>query len=702
MPPTLYANDTLYVKSDAGKDTLMVFNIGVDEVNWNVSESIEWLTIINSAGTTATEDSTVVELNVLGNPKDMRQGIITFSNTVTGKATKVLVIQEATKWKTVSYNYNNLGMVKTVNVNNRATFTNEYDSYARLERTKSNGKTDAVYGYNNLDQVTTLNLPEINQTVSYSYDYTNKKRGFLESVTSSKFSESLGYLSNGNVKTQTVTYNGVIDGVSSHTYTYSYDGVNRLTSAANSESGYSESYSYDGDGAFMTKNGFSGSLSYNYIANSHKLLDINGSSYSYDYKGNVTKDGIANVDITDYDYRNLPGRIVKSTSGTEMLLMYDDAGQRTHKLIVEGEEITNKEYYLYGAGSQTLGIYENGDLKSVNLFGQGLIGKLEFSRDEQGNEEIKRVYYLKDHLGSIRVAISEDGTVSSAQDYTPYGEYLRSSVTGVGKDKYKFTEKERDTETGLDYFGARYYNSKTGLWLAVDPLADKYPGWSPFNYVENDPLNYVDPNGEFKVKWYGKQVYFSRVSFWNATISNGLSMMPIGSLVGNIAKTAYDDPSLGQPGVVDYGLSFFGGKVGTWLGSKLGLYSFIGENASNIYGAVSGSLSWDDVWSANSIDQRIFNSLAKEEAYGVKILESVSIEDFKNGKPSKFGNGDGTTYTINPEFAKKVGYKKAAQYVTKKLHWAFAKENSELYRKLYGDRAWLRYVNREDQDTNEE
>jgi len=84
----------------------------------------------------------------------------------------------------------------------------------------------------------------------------------------------------------------------------------------------------------------------------------------------------------------------------------------------------------------------------------------------------------------------------SARNYYPYYGVLRSYVTGSNiNDKYKFTEKERDTETNYDYFGARYYDSELGRWLQVDPLADKYFGWSPYNYALNNPLRFIDPNG---------------------------------------------------------------------------------------------------------------------------------------------------------------------------------------------------------------
>jgi len=110
---------------------------------------------------------------------------------------------------------------------------------------------------------------------------------------------------------------------------------------------------------------------------------------------------------------------------------------------------------------------------------------------------MERYYYVKDHLGSIRQTINEDGEIVAAQDYYAYGEIIpgRSYNAGMVDEKYKFTEKERDIETNYDYFGARYYNSKLGLWLSVDPAGSLLPGVSPYNYVQNNPLIRIDPNG---------------------------------------------------------------------------------------------------------------------------------------------------------------------------------------------------------------
>ena len=61
---------------------------------------------------------------------------------------------------------------------------------------------------------------------------------------------------------------------------------------------------------------------------------------------------------------------------------------------------------------------------------------------------------------------------------------------------YTFSAKEKDSETSLSYFGARYYTSDLSVWLSVDPMSDKYPSLSPYTYCANNPIKLVDPNGE--------------------------------------------------------------------------------------------------------------------------------------------------------------------------------------------------------------
>ena len=129
---------------------------------------------------------------------------------------------------------------------------------------------------------------------------------------------------------------------------------------------------------------------------------------------------------------------------------------------------------------------------------------------------INRYYYAKDHLGNIRQTWDKNGNIAAAQDYYSYGEILRSYNASSGFENYKFTSKERDAESNLDYFGARYYESLTGRWMQVDPLANKYPGWSPYNYGKNNPLKNVDPDGNDPAEFYTEYIQSEFNSLWNS------------------------------------------------------------------------------------------------------------------------------------------------------------------------------------------
>jgi len=80
-------------------------------------------------------------------------------------------------------------------------------------------------------------------------------------------------------------------------------------------------------------------------------------------------------------------------------------------------------------------------------------------------------------------------------DYFPYGKVLREYVNG-DKERYLTTQHERDNETGLDYRGARYYDSDVARFLSLDPLASDYPSWSDYNYVAGNPIMLIDPTGK--------------------------------------------------------------------------------------------------------------------------------------------------------------------------------------------------------------
>ena len=98
-------------------------------------------------------------------------------------------------------------------------------------------------------------------------------------------------------------------------------------------------------------------------------------------------------------------------------------------------------------------------------------------------------------MGSANWVTKDDEAVQFIH-YMPYGEMWYNQRGSAYNERYKYTGKERDEETGNDYFGARYYAAYTPMWLSPDPLMDKYPSISPYAYCNWNPLKFVDPDGK--------------------------------------------------------------------------------------------------------------------------------------------------------------------------------------------------------------
>ena len=105
-------------------------------------------------------------------------------------------------------------------------------------------------------------------------------------------------------------------------------------------------------------------------------------------------------------------------------------------------------------------------------------------------------FYHSDHLGSASWITDTGGLAVQHLQYLPYGErYVDQRAAGY-HERFTFTGKERDEETGYGYFGARYMDHELmTMWLSVDPMADKYPSMSPYSYCAWNPVKLVDPDG---------------------------------------------------------------------------------------------------------------------------------------------------------------------------------------------------------------
>ncbi len=107
-----------------------------------------------------------------------------------------------------------------------------------------------------------------------------------------------------------------------------------------------------------------------------------------------------------------------------------------------------------------------------------------------------KYFYHSDHLGSSSLITDADGNVTQHIEYVPFGEVFVEERNNSWSTPYKFNAKELDEETGLYYYGARYYNPRSSVWLSVDPLAEKKLWMSPYAYCSNNPTNRIDPDGK--------------------------------------------------------------------------------------------------------------------------------------------------------------------------------------------------------------
>ena len=250
---------------------------------------------------------------------------------------------------------------------------------------------------------------------------------------------------------------------------------------------------------------------YNQDSQPNAPIQIGNMRYTYDKAGNPTSVLDANAVGRDmvWDAENRLKEIIDTKEGLFHSYSYDHSGER----ILKRYGTAQNAYYngkdmgtLYDFGesySAYVSPYfvesNNGYTKHYYAGATRLVSKIGESVYENesyisyGDKEKKQYFYFQDHLGSSTYITDLNGDIAQYSAYTPYGEMFREyrNVT-----PYRFNGKELDTETGLYYYGARYYNPTTALWLGVDPLASKYPGVSPYAFCFSNPINFIDFNGE--------------------------------------------------------------------------------------------------------------------------------------------------------------------------------------------------------------
>jgi len=112
------------------------------------------------------------------------------------------------------------------------------------------------------------------------------------------------------------------------------------------------------------------------------------------------------------------------------------------------------------------------------------------------NPELFQYYYHSDHLGSTSLITDLDGNVVQHVEYVPYGEVFIEERNNTWNTPYLFNAKELDEETGLYYYGARYYDPRVSVWYGVDKDWEKYQGISVYCFTALNPVRFIDPDGK--------------------------------------------------------------------------------------------------------------------------------------------------------------------------------------------------------------
>jgi RHS repeat-associated protein len=300
---------------------------------------------------------------------------------------------------------------------------------------------------------------------------------------------------NGNVLQQTIsvpdTSGTYIAQMSQY---YEYDALNRLKSATEISGGtesWKQTFVYDrfGNRTFdvstdelghkkTSDNALSSQLT---IDSATNRFTAGQGSILYDNAGNLTRE--FNGHTFSYDGENKQITYDGgATTGGGASYSYDGDGKRVKKITGLSMETT---IFVYDAAGQMVAEYS--------------------SASQQGSGGTS--YLTSDNLGTPRVITDSIGAVNARHDYMPFGEeigLLGGRTTGQGyvadNVRRKFTQKERDVESGLDYFHARYYSSAHGRFNSPDqPFADQWvsapQSWNLYSYVLNTPLKFTDPNG---------------------------------------------------------------------------------------------------------------------------------------------------------------------------------------------------------------
>ena len=418
-----------------------------------------------------------------------------------------------------------------------------YDSRQRLDRlqTRTGARVfqDLTYTYDVVSNIIAIadGRPEkTTEDRGRVFQYDDLYR--LNEATAPAWQESYRYSSIGNMTSKT--------GLGNMTYGASGAGPHALTGAE----GAGLSYTYDANGNISSKEpGFTYRFDHrDRLVGAKRQSDDADIAYTYDYAGNrtvktVTVGNASSQAVYADRFTELRGDLLTKQifAGDRLIARIvspfsaDVLQTRTTPLTIEDFDrspkdgvITLAEIKAQGTDATRLESAEVADaLRIYHENRESRPGLLPFGTVARAVHELGQAasasqavtyFYVPDHLGSASIVTDSQGSPVEESVFYPYG--ADRARTGGYRSEYRFTGKELDDETGLHYFGARYYDSQTGRFVSVDPLyvedvndlISVPQGLNFYTYTSNNPVRHVDPSGLMKVD----------VVSWLKTITNSI------------------------------------------------------------------------------------------------------------------------------------------------------------------------------------
>ncbi|MEK7396765.1 MAG: RHS repeat-associated core domain-containing protein, partial [Candidatus Poribacteria bacterium] len=370
--------------------------------------------------------------------------------------------------KSVSYAYDNNSNRVKLTYPDATYITYEYDQLNRLTAIKGqDAQAISQYTYDALSRRTQLDYANNTQT-TYAYDDINRLVNLTNKVKTGADISAWAYTYDKASNRKTMLAK---DG----THNYTYDNNYQLK-VADYPAGFSFpdiAFNYDSVG---NRASTIDTATTNYTANNlNQYSKVGTAVYTYDANGSLTQDSTFTY---GYDYENRLTSAVKT--GATTAYKYDAFGRRIEKNV--NGAITK---FLYD-GDQLIAEYDSsGSLTAKYIYGPGIDEPILL--DKAGT----KYYYHFDGLGSVTNLTNSTGSTSETYAYDAFGKPSATSTLG---NRFMFTGREYDSETGLYYYRARHYAPEMGRFLQRDPLGF-IGGINLYTYSDNNSINLTDPYG---------------------------------------------------------------------------------------------------------------------------------------------------------------------------------------------------------------